>query len=372
MTDGLVLEGNISDINLATFLMSLYKDKETGILVFDNGTYPKALYIKEGNVVFATSKSTDDRLGESLLRNGKISVKDYLATSRQIRPGRRMGEILVDAGILTPEEMVQGVRNQLFEIIDSIFAHATGHYRLELDDFSTEDLITLSIEMPSLLHTGMKKVKSWKMCYSVVGPPEQRLKRAEELPPFFSMLELDADEEHLLSLTIGGMPVASLLEASYLPQFETYNLLWIFMTLGLVKKETSAGKTVEEVKAINYEEFIEDYNEIYFHYYSKLGSEAAATFRDAFDLLGGSFPGLLNGQDGFYGYGRLDPDLLLSEVRNIEEPEKTRTISRFLEELLYGLAFFAHKKLDKARIDEINEFVRDRSSLSGASRGGRG
>lgn len=369
MTDGLILEGNVSDINLATFLMSIYKDKETGILVIDNGTFPKALYIKEGNVVFATSKCPDDRLGESLLRSGKITIRDFLQTSKQIRPGRRMGEILVDAGILTPEEMVQGVINQLNEIIDSIFAHATGHYRLELDDFSTEDLITLSIEMPTLLHNGMKKVKSWRMCNSVVGGPDQRLKRADELPAFFSTLDLNPDEEHLLSLTVGGMPVSSLLEASYLPQFETYNLLWIFVTLGLVKKEGVAGKASEEVRIVNFEEFIEDYNEVYFHYFTKLGSAAEETFRNAYDMLAASFPALLQRQDGFYGYGRLDPDEVLSNVRNMTDAEKTAAIGAFLQELLYGVAFFAQKKLDAQQMEEVNEYVRNRSSLSAGRKG---
>ncbi len=369
MTDGLILEGNISDINLAQFLMSLYKDKETGILVIDNGTYPKALYIKEGNVVFATSKCPDDRLGESLLRSGKITIRDFLQTSKQIRPGKRMGEILVDGGILTPEEMVQGVINQLNEIIDSIFAHATGHYRLELDDFSTEDLITLSIEMPTLLHNGMKKVKSWRMCHSVVGGPEQRLRRSDELPAFFSTLDLAPDEEHLLSLTVGGMPVSSLLEASYLPQFDTYNLLWIFITLGLVKKEGATGKAAEEVKAVNFEEQIEDYNEVYFHYFTKLGGAAEETFRNAYDLLSASFPALLERQEGFYGYGRLDPDEILMCLRNMPDAEKSSAISEFLQELLYGVAFFANMKLEKAQIDEINEYVRNRSSLSAGARG---
>ena len=369
MTDGLILEGNVSDINLATFLMSIYKDKETGILVIDNGTFPKALYIKEGNVVFATSKCPDDRLGESLLRNGKITIKDFIHTSKLIRPGKRLGEILVDAGLLTPDEMVEGVKAQLYEIIDSIFAHATGHYRLELDDFSTEDLITLSIEMPSLLHQGMKKVKSWRMSFSVVGQMEQRLRRSDELPPFFSLLDLSPDEEHLLSLTIGGMPVSSLLEASYLPQFETYNLLWIFVTLGLVKKEGGAGKASEEVKIINFEEFIEDYNEVYFHYFTKLGSAAEETFRAAYDLLAASFPALLERQEGFYGYGRLDPDRILSNLRSQDNRQKSETISRFLQELLYGLDFFAQKKLDKQQIEEVNEYVRNRSSLSAGVKG---
>lgn len=364
MTDGLILEGDISDIILATFLMSLYKDKETGILAFELGGHYKALYIKEGNVVFATSKSPDDRLGESLLRNGKITVKDYIACSKQIRPGKRMGEILVDSVILTPEEMVNGVKTHLIEIIDSIFSHTKGSYRMELSDFSSEDLITLSMEMPSLLYNGMKKVRSWTTTYSLVGPPEQRFKKAAELPQFFSTLDLEPDEEHLFSLTSEGMPVSALLEASYLSQFDTYNLLAIFVTLGLIKKEGSFAKPSQIPQTRNIEELVEDYNDIYSYYFVKLGDGAEETFKAAYDLLKESFVELLDKQEGFYSYGRLDPDIILAGVRIFDEKKKDEAPPRFLEELLYAVAFFAQKRLDKEKIGEVNDYMKKHSSLS--------
>ena len=63
MSDGVLLTGDLSEIRLPTLLMSLYKDKETGVLTLEDERFKKALYIKEGRVVYATTTDPDERLG---------------------------------------------------------------------------------------------------------------------------------------------------------------------------------------------------------------------------------------------------------------------------------------------------------------------
>ncbi len=363
MTDGLTLEGDLQDIFLPTLLMSLYRDKETGILTIDAFGFNKSMFIKEGNVVFATSKFPDDRLGESLLRRGKISIKDYVLTSKQISAGKRLGEILVDSGILTSEEMIGGVKDQLIEIIDSMLEVSKGHYLLELTDFSTEDMITLSIDMPNLLYQGMKKMKSWKMMYSMVGPLETKLRKVEEMPAFFSSLELNPDEEHLLSLLNTPLSVDSLLEASYLPQFDTYNILWIFITLGIVNKETISKKGTS-TKQVSFEEIVEEFNDVFSLYFYKLGKKNEDIFRKSYELLRKTFPEYLDDQSGFYQYGRLDPDDLIFKFKNVEEGKRIEILNSFLVEIFYGLTFFAHKELEKDSLTEIEEYIKNNSEIS--------
>ncbi|MCX7830769.1 MAG: DUF4388 domain-containing protein [Acidobacteria bacterium] len=365
MTDGLILEGDLQDIFLPTLLMSLYRDKETGILSVEAYGFTKTMYIKEGNVVFATSKCPDDRLGESLLRRGKITVKDYVLTSKQIRVGRRLGEILVDMGILTSEEMILGVKDQLIEIIDSILHVTKGHYLLELTDFSTEDMITLSIDMPNLLYQGMKKMKSWRIMYSMVGPLETKLRKVEEIPQFFSSLELNPDEEHILSLLSAPITVDSLLEASYLPQFDTYNILWIFLTLGILYKE-AASKKGTLTKQVSFEEIVDEFNDVFSLYFYKLGSKNEEVFKRTFNLLKMTYPNFLEGQSGFYEYGRLDPDDLIVKFRNVDPQKREEILNSFLMEVYYGLSFFAHKELERISLSEIEDHIKKHSAIASA------
>ena len=94
MTDKIVLSGDLTEIRFPTLLMSLYRERETGVLTLTGLTYRKSLYIEEGKIIFASSDDPDDRLGECLLRRNMITAQNYLDSAEQIRPGRRQGELV--------------------------------------------------------------------------------------------------------------------------------------------------------------------------------------------------------------------------------------------------------------------------------------
>ena len=61
--------------------------------------------MKDGRVVFATSNLPTDRLGEVLIRDGKITVEEYEASVRGLHKGKRQGRVLVESGALSPGEL---------------------------------------------------------------------------------------------------------------------------------------------------------------------------------------------------------------------------------------------------------------------------
>ena len=61
----------------------------------------KSVRVQEGRLVFAHSSSRDDRLGEVLLRQGRITLHQYVAAGRAISKGKRLGAILVEQGAST-------------------------------------------------------------------------------------------------------------------------------------------------------------------------------------------------------------------------------------------------------------------------------
>ena len=121
MSDGVLLSGDLSEIRLPTLLMSLYRDKETGVLTLEDERFTKALYIKEGRVVYATTTDPDERLGECLLRRGIITLQQYDQSMNEVLLGRKQGRALVDMGALTSSELLDGVTQQLYDVIFSLF-----------------------------------------------------------------------------------------------------------------------------------------------------------------------------------------------------------------------------------------------------------
>src|SRR5688572_32150468 len=69
------LKGPLIDLPVPEILQHLKLSHATGILTLVAGGGRKALYMRDGRVVFASSNLPNDRLGEILLREGKIDRK---------------------------------------------------------------------------------------------------------------------------------------------------------------------------------------------------------------------------------------------------------------------------------------------------------
>src|SRR5688572_19334126 len=117
MPDKPILQGDLSKIQLPDVLSFVALIRETGKLVVRRHDLERTILWKEGDIVFASSSSTEHSLGQFLLRNGKINVQQYEESRRKVSPQLRHGKILVQMGAISPKDLWWGVKNQVLEII---------------------------------------------------------------------------------------------------------------------------------------------------------------------------------------------------------------------------------------------------------------
>ena len=122
----LVMIADVRAFALADLLQMIHDSAKTGFLFFEAGDHSKSIYLNRGEVVFASSNQMVDRLAQSLLRAGMISVEQFReARSSQRSPGR-FGKTLVQRGYLTPRQLWVGLRQQVEEIVRSLFSYGAG------------------------------------------------------------------------------------------------------------------------------------------------------------------------------------------------------------------------------------------------------
>ena len=363
MSDGVILSGDLSEIRLPTLLMSLYRDGETGVLTLEDDRFKKALYIKEGRVVYATTTDPDERLGECLLRRGVISLQQYEESMDEVALGRKQGRVLVDIGAITPTELVEGVTQQLYDVIFSLFQYRRGTYTLELANFSTLEMITIAIEIPAVIFRGLSRQTTWSQMRPAVGDPATRLKTCPLQPTFVADLELNQDHEHLLRICREGLPISRILEASFMPQFETLRTLWLFLTLGLMEREDPKRRATHDA-ALEPEALVEQYNDVYAFIHHHL-SQAGVHEGDLLPLmedLTKSHPNIAPTQSDLVRFGRLDVDAILYSMRSFPEPERPAVLQSFLEETLYALVLEADRRLPEERREAVRVYIRSKSA----------
>ena len=147
------LKGQISELPVPEVLQHLRLTRSTGILTLVSGGARKALYLKDGRVVFASSNLPNDRLGEILLREGKITVEEYEASIKAITKGKRQGKVLVEMGALSPKDLWEGVQFQVKEIVYTVFQWDEGQFHFEESSLPEKERITVDLDIQDL-HPG--------------------------------------------------------------------------------------------------------------------------------------------------------------------------------------------------------------------------
>src|SRR5437867_4100 len=109
----LFLEGRLEGLGFPELVHMICRPGRSGTLTLSRGELCKKIYIRNGQLIFATSNDSEDRLGETLLRSGVIGYRHYVEGSCQLGSGKRLGAVLVELGHLTPENLVRGVLDQV-------------------------------------------------------------------------------------------------------------------------------------------------------------------------------------------------------------------------------------------------------------------
>jgi hypothetical protein len=125
------LSGKMKTTPLSDILEDLRKRKTTGTLTVRRDHVAKSIYLKDGQIIFATSSDPRDRLGECLVKAGKLS-RENLEHAHQLynkHAGlKKMGAILVENGLVPPKELFNGlkIRQRLFSLFSGRWRYRFG------------------------------------------------------------------------------------------------------------------------------------------------------------------------------------------------------------------------------------------------------
>src|SRR6188474_1349502 len=197
------LKGRLSELSLPDVLQYLRQGKATGILTLVSGGARKALYLKDGRVCFASSNLPNDRLGEILIREGKITVEEYEASIKAIGKGKRQGKALIEMGALSPKDLWEGVQFQVRELVYSIFNWDEGQFHVEESTLPETERITVDLDVRDLLLAGLRRVDASGRVQGRYPESDALLERVPDQPAG----ALESYEQHVLALVDGERSV---------------------------------------------------------------------------------------------------------------------------------------------------------------------
>lgn len=241
-----VQQGSLAHFNVADLAAELHLSGRTGILRLSQAGIKKSIYFKSGRIVFVHSNVKHERLGEVLLRLGKISEEEFEQISVELEEGRRLGQVLLQKGLLSASEINSGVRYQLQQILYSVFNWDSGDYEfIERERPVFEDII-VEVSTPSLIIDGIRNITNLLVLERGIGQDEDSIVMSGSDGRKLARTNLDFSEETILAGIDGKTTIRQLRSITRLQPHEFGRALYCLLISGMVHIQGSKKSEVAQ------------------------------------------------------------------------------------------------------------------------------
>lgn len=230
------LEGTLRVFSINDIFQVLGLQRKSGVLVVEGPDDTVTISFLGGQVVSAESAThrLDNRIGSLLVRGGRINDEQLARILHlQKESQQRLGFLLIRERLVTPEDLREALRLQIFRIVFSSFRWTDGRFRFtqeasidyDADHMSpvpTESILMEAAQMMDEWPMLEKKVRSRDIVYRrAPGVEKLRLvhggKEAGE-----GILAVSRAEAEAWRWVDGKRDVTDLLERAFLSDFEVY------------------------------------------------------------------------------------------------------------------------------------------------------
>lgn len=239
-----LFRGDLAQTPLPEVLITIHRYRVPGVIECVREGETKKIFIDEGNIIFATSSAVSDSLGDRLLQQGIISRAQYDESVRRLaesQGGKRQGAILVEIRALEPKDLFVSVRQQVQDIIWSVFTWESGSVVFQPGAERNHEFIKLDIPTRQAVLQGVRSVPDPRFLLQRVGKKTTILMRSAEAD--FSNLTLTDEEDQLLKEVDGKKSFFDLTNVPPLSPLDNAKILYAFFALRLV-----AVKELKQVK----------------------------------------------------------------------------------------------------------------------------
>lgn len=220
-------------MNLTDLLQFLAAGRKSGMLRFDHGKITKQVYFKNGLIVGSKSNDPREYLGQVLLHYGKVD-ENQLKAAREVQrtTGARLGEVLVEQGFLTQEEVLEALKTRTLDAIYDLFVWTKGDFEFYDDEPLPEDLLLIEVEPTNVIMEGIYRIDELAR-YRTRVPSDRSV--LELNAGWTSSLRLGKEFRQILNFVERRMSVAEICYHMHASAFHVYGQLYALIGEGIAR-----------------------------------------------------------------------------------------------------------------------------------------
>jgi len=234
----MAIEGPLRELALSDVFQLLDLSRKTGVLTIRNEARQRPAIVRfdRGAVVSAALGEDHERIGHLLLRAGKVTEAQIeQARAQQARaPGRPLGEILVELGVVSAQEVRRQLRFQIEEAIFALVQWKDGYFRFEEGPPVQNGGVGVRVPTESLLMEAARRVDEWSTL-------ENKIPNMGVIPALVSdspdapTLDLHPSEWEVLAEIDGKRTLKEIATQLGRAEFEVAKIVYGLVTTGIVE-----------------------------------------------------------------------------------------------------------------------------------------
>jgi hypothetical protein len=282
------LKGTFETFNLNSIFQLLGDDQKTGVLKVRNEDKEIRIYLKDGEIIYATGSQNKDRLGHFLRSNGIISQEQLQASLKQGKAEKKaLGKILLERGILTPQKLQKFIHLQIEHLIFNLFLWDRGEFEYNDTALNLKGMIIAKINVVSLLLEASRRIDEISILKRHI-PSDLQIFRITGNVSDKDEITLNSAELKILGLVDGQRSIRQVIRDGGLDEYAAYKILYSLLSSGLIESiemqlEEATPEPAEEPK--DYSTIIVSYNNIlqllFRSFEGELGKQAIVIFDES-------------------------------------------------------------------------------------------
>jgi tetratricopeptide (TPR) repeat protein len=232
------MKGELAEGVLPGVLRTLYVERRTGLLHVTRGEERGSVCFIKGNIVYGDTTIKECHLGETLVRHGLLSQWDLERAGEMVGvTGRRLGQVLVDLGLLDAHGLEDALALHVREVLLTIFSWPDGAY--EFEERTTAEFHGFDKPLP--LSTGevildaVWSITDPDVVRYALGDLNRVLVPASDPILRFQRIALNATDGFLLSRVDGTLTAAQILHMTPVSAEEAQRSLFGLLYTGMVE-----------------------------------------------------------------------------------------------------------------------------------------
>lgn len=235
----MALKGNLRDVGLHQLLNLIYLAHKTGALTVhgDNGEGSAQLYFKEGKLIQASVNNQVSRLTEVMVKVGKLTADQakMVRGRAKVDTDKELGLLMIQSGILTQTDIIQGVKNYLLESVYQLFTWRAGGFRFDANILPPEERITVAVNLDHLIIEGGRRVQEWEQLRGELPDLDLPLKLVERPSTSLRNVNLTVEQWKVVPFINARNTIRQIATFLRVDEYQIRRIVHSLQTAGLIE-----------------------------------------------------------------------------------------------------------------------------------------